>query len=238
MPRDNKDKKNKSPFATDLSEHCKSDADVFQNQFTKFSREKTEDRLLELNNGESITPPPIRISKDLIKGQSIALISDDGEKKYEKPDATLIEVLSLIDTCPSEDAYVDNHVSFSNPFLGGITLHNVSHDSWMVSLVINKNLEILTAISFDEVSSDMAKILAINFFDGDFVGEKYTTEILDDLEIKALKTKFRKVQEEYHQRTPNCSYCLSSINCTSQHRKSFIVCCIRGRLLRRHYDMG
>ena len=29
----------------------------------------------------------------------------------------LIKVLSLIDTCPSEDAYVDNHVSFSNPFL-------------------------------------------------------------------------------------------------------------------------
>lgn len=42
MPRDKKGKKNKLPFTTDLSEHCKSEADCFANQFIKFFFHLTE----------------------------------------------------------------------------------------------------------------------------------------------------------------------------------------------------
>lgn len=212
MPRDKKGKKNKIPYATDLTEHCHHTASCHENQYTKVFREKAEERLLELNRGRPPSPPSIEVSRDVIKAHSFILQIEDEVKRDENPNATLLEVLSLIDTWISEETYNDNFFLFSNPYLGVIELKIVERDSWEVHLVINKNKEFFSLISFDGASSNMVKILTINFFNGNFVGKKYNTRVLDDLEIKELRTKFRKVQEELQKSPLSCSYCFSLIN--------------------------
>ena len=58
----------------------------------------------------------------------------------------------------------------------------------------------------------MVRILAINLFNGDFLGKKFIYKVCDAEEIKELETKFKKVQEELQKNDFNCSYCYSSTN--------------------------
>lgn len=211
MPRNKKNKRNNLPYATDLSEHCRTHSSCYENQFTKFSRKKAEEKIIELNKGKPKPLPLIEVSREVIKAHNVSLRIEDGVKRNENLNVTLTEVLSLIDTWILEKKYNDNFFGFHNPYLGGIELKILGLDSWEIYLVINKNKEFFTVINLDGVSSDMVKILTINFFNGDFVGKKYTVKVRDDAEIRELQTKFKKLQEELQKGKLNCSFCFSFI---------------------------